>query len=87
MSKEMENQISISIEDEKINPCSMHPESHLYKGIGLLFICCIGFGSYFCYDAPGALEVSFDDYEYFVRIFFISLSNALNLKKQNNFIH
>ena len=59
MSKETKNEIGISLEDEKINPCAMHPESHLYKGIGLLFICCIGFGSYFCYDAPGALEVSF----------------------------
>ena len=33
-------------------------DSYLYKGVGLLFMCSIGFGSYFCYDNPGALEVS-----------------------------
>ena len=44
-------------EDEHVSPCSMHPNSYLFKGIGLLFICSIGFGSYFCYDCPGALEV------------------------------
>ena len=43
--------------DEKVSPCSWHPNSYLYKGIGLLFICSIGFGSYFCFDNPGALEV------------------------------
>ena len=37
--------------------CSMHPDSYLFKTIGLIFICSIGFGSYFCYDIPGALEV------------------------------
>ena len=45
------------VEDEKVSPCSWHPNSYLYKGIGLIFICSIGFGSYFCYDNPGALEV------------------------------
>ena len=44
-------------ENEHVSPCSMHPNSYLFKGIGLLFICSIGFGSYFCYDCPGALEV------------------------------
>ena len=46
-------------ENEHVSPCSMHPNSYLFKGIGLLFICSIGFGSYFCYDCPGALEVQF----------------------------
>merc|ERR1711962_1141436 len=40
--------------------CSMHPESYLFKGIGLLFICSIGLGNYFCYDAPGAMEEEFE---------------------------
>ena len=43
---------------KKVNPCSMHPDSYLFKGIGLVFICSIGFGSYFCYDVPGAMEVT-----------------------------
>ena len=42
---------------EDVPCCSMHPESYLFQGIGLLFICSIGFGSYFCYDGPGALQV------------------------------
>ena len=42
---------------EIVSPCSMHPDSYLFKTIGLIFICSIGFGSYFCYDIPGALEV------------------------------
>ena len=48
-----------NIVEEKVSPCSMHPESPLFKGIGLLFICSIGFGSYFCYDGPGAIQVVF----------------------------
>ena len=42
---------------EDVPCCSMHPESYLFQGIGLLFICSIGLGSYFCYDAPAPLEV------------------------------
>ena len=45
--------------EKKVNPCSMHPESYLFKGLGLIFICTIGFGSYFCYDGPGAMQVNF----------------------------
>ena len=40
------------------SPKSHFVDSYLYKGVGLLFMCSIGFGSYFCYDNPGALEVS-----------------------------
>ena len=47
-----------NVVEVKVSPCSWHPESYLYKGIGLIFICSIGFGSYFCYDNPGALEVN-----------------------------
>ena len=46
-----------NIIQEEVSPCSFHPESPLFKGIGLFFICSIGFGSYFCYDGPGAIEV------------------------------
>ena len=42
---------------QDVPACSMHPDSYLFKGIGLLFICSIGLGSYFCYDGPGAMEV------------------------------
>ena len=45
---------------QDVPACSMHPDSYLFKGIGLLFICSIGLGNYFCYDAPGAMEVLFN---------------------------
>ena len=60
MEDENENEPDLNqAENEHVSPCSMHPNSYLFKGIGLLFICSIGFGSYFCYDCPGALEVQF----------------------------
>ena len=43
--------------NEKVNPCSMNPESLLFKGLGLLLICIIGFGNDFCVEGPGAMEV------------------------------
>ena len=43
--------------EKQIGSCC-YPESYWYKGIGLLFMCSIGFGSYFCYDNLGALEAS-----------------------------
>ena len=33
------------------------PKSVGHKGIFLVLLCSIGFGSYFCYDNPGALQV------------------------------
>ena len=33
------------------------PRSKGHKGIFLILMCSIGFGSYFCYDNPGALQV------------------------------
>ena len=42
---------------EKVNPCSMNPESLFFKGIGLLLICIIGLGNDFAVEVPGALEV------------------------------
>ena len=34
------------------------PQSICHKGIALALMCSVGFGSYFCYDNPGALQVS-----------------------------
>ena len=47
-------------QEKAVATCSMHPKSLLFQIIGLLFICSIGFGNYFCYDGPGALEVRWD---------------------------
>lgn len=33
-----------------------NPQSSCHKAIALLLICSIGFGNYFCYDNPGALQ-------------------------------
>jgi hypothetical protein len=35
-----------------------NPQSLCHKGIALLLMCSVGFGSYFCYDNPGALQVN-----------------------------
>ncbi|XP_021961117.1 major facilitator superfamily domain-containing protein 1 isoform X2 [Folsomia candida] len=35
------------------------PRSSLHRFIVLLFMCFLGFGSYFCYDNPGALQDNF----------------------------
>ena len=55
---------------EKVNNWPMHPDSYLFKGIGLIFMCMIGLGHYFCYDVPGAMEVNLFDYNTFVLIMF-----------------
>ena len=34
-----------------------NPQSICHKGIALALMCSVGFGSYFCYDNPGALQV------------------------------
>lgn len=33
-----------------------NPSSGLHRFIALIFMCLLGFGSYFCYDSPGALQ-------------------------------
>ena len=38
--------------------CFCHPESACHRSIALFLMCILGFGSYFCYDNPGALQVS-----------------------------
>ena len=35
-----------------------NPRSICHKGIALALMCSVGFGSYFCYDNPGALQVN-----------------------------
>ncbi|XP_012262460.2 major facilitator superfamily domain-containing protein 1-like [Athalia rosae] len=35
------------------------PKKPLYRFIGLALMCLLGFGSYFCYDNPGALQDNF----------------------------
>lgn len=40
-------------------PCGFfcNPQSICHKGIALSLMCSVGFGSYFCYDNPGALQI------------------------------
>ena len=38
--------------------CLCHPESKCHRALALFLMCILGFGSYFCYDNPGALQVS-----------------------------
>ena len=33
-----------------------HPNALCHRLIALLLMCVLGFGSYFCYDNPGALQ-------------------------------
>lgn len=39
----------------------MNPRSAAHRYIALTFICILGFGNYFCYDTPGALEVPIEN--------------------------
>ncbi|CAO1362935.1 unnamed protein product [Diamesa hyperborea] len=36
-----------------------NPRSTFYRFFGLIFMCLVGFASYFCYDNPGALQDNF----------------------------
>ncbi|XP_067006714.2 lysosomal dipeptide transporter MFSD1 [Anabrus simplex] len=49
-------------EEEKVEslggPCC-NPSHALHRFLALLFMCLLGFGSYFCYDNPGALQDNF----------------------------
>jgi len=36
--------------------CFCHPQALLHRIIALILMCLLGFGSYFCYDGPGALQ-------------------------------
>ncbi len=37
--------------------CFCHPKSFCHRLIALVLMCLLGFGSYFCFDNPGALQV------------------------------
>ena len=39
--------------------CCCHPQSVCHRLIALALMCFLGFGSYFCFDNPGALQVGF----------------------------
>ena len=39
----------------------MDPRSGVHRYIALTLICLLGFGNYFCYDTPGALEVPIEN--------------------------
>ena len=34
-----------------------HPQRLGHRGLALILMCVLGFGSYFCFDNPGALQV------------------------------
>jgi len=36
--------------------CFCHPQALLHRVIALILMCLLGFGSYFCFDNPGALQ-------------------------------
>ena len=38
--------------------CCCHPNAFCHRMIALFLMCMFGFGSYFCYDNPGALQVN-----------------------------
>lgn len=54
-----EHLVDTNSEEESISeertPCC-HPNSFWHKLFGLILMCTLGFGSYFCYDNPGALQ-------------------------------
>ncbi|XP_071453924.1 lysosomal dipeptide transporter MFSD1-like [Hetaerina americana] len=51
---------SLLPDDQEYNgPACCNPKHALHRFIALLFMCLLGFGSYFCYDNPGALQDNF----------------------------
>ena len=47
------------IESRRVQRNCFHPDSVLMKSLALSLMCTLGFGSYFCYDNPGALQDEF----------------------------
>lgn len=41
--------------------CFCHPQALFHRIIGLIMMCLLGFGSYFCFDNPGALQSEIKD--------------------------
>lgn len=59
--QEAENSVE-STEEDKNPGCDIglcDPRRPLHRFIALIFMCLLGFGSYFCYDNPGALQDTF----------------------------
>lgn len=57
-----ENSLSSSREPDKNTGCDIglcDPSRPLHRFLALIFMCLLGFGSYFCYDSPGALQDNF----------------------------
>ena len=48
----------IDDEDDFEGNCCTDPSSRCHRLIALILMCLLGFGSYFCFDNPGALQVS-----------------------------
>ena len=46
-------------EKQSVFQIMMDPTKRYYRYFALIFICFLGFGSYFCYDTPAALEDQF----------------------------
>ncbi|XP_034947217.1 major facilitator superfamily domain-containing protein 1-like isoform X2 [Chelonus insularis] len=47
-----------SCDDDALRGCC-NPKGRLWRFTGLVLMCFMGFGSYFCYDGPGALQDNF----------------------------
>ena len=58
--------------EESPRSCLCHPESKCSRGLALILMCVMGFGSYFCYDNPGALQVTIQLNNVFSRIQYMS---------------
>lgn len=63
-SADVENEETESENELVLDGCAgswfCHPNKMGYKILGLIFMCMLGFGSYFCFDNPGALQVNED---------------------------
>ncbi|KAF2073757.1 hypothetical protein CYY_004926 [Polysphondylium violaceum] len=56
-----ENEPLTPNEDGSNSPAQKQPlKSHLFRYLGLLFICLITFGSYYIYDIPGAFQTNIE---------------------------
>ncbi|KAH0554201.1 major facilitator superfamily domain-containing protein 1-like [Cotesia glomerata] len=51
--------LSASSYNEESSKVCCHPKGRLWRFLGLALMCLLGFGSYFCYDNPSALQDNF----------------------------
>jgi hypothetical protein len=52
------NQIVFLLQVGFAGSCFCHPKAFCHRLIALALMCLLGFGSYFCFDNPGALQVN-----------------------------